>query len=497
MKTSETKKSIVKNIIIYMPGRYFSQFLGVFTSLLIKRFLGPFYTGIWSFLRIVVQYVDYFELGTSLAIYYKIPFYNGRGDAGKVEDVKDNVFTFLLLSSLVASISIIAYALFFSRSLSPEIFFGLLGVAIIVVAEKILAFNVMLLRANKNYGVLSKSVYFDAILNLSLVLLIVSNFKLYGMVVVTIVLPVMNIIFILYHVNYGVKIRLAWSKIISYIRFGFPLYVTGILNTIFDNVDNLIIVGMLGFQQLGVYSIAMMAKNYSRQVSIGFGHVTGPHFMEDYGKHGNVKMLESYVTKGSFAISSFMSIVLGIVFIFSTPLIMTILPSFAAGLTAMKILLITSFFASLVDFPYDYIVAVRRRSVLVLFVCIALILNSSLSYILIKNGLGINGAAIATAASSFFYMLMLFFYGMKGSIRLGGLIKIIFPLIYSSAVVLLLEKYVTCGSSWGCAFIKAPIFILASLVTLAMLEKETGLMNISCGLIKNGLKKVLNIRADR
>lgn len=484
MKSQEKKTDIVKNIMIYMPSRYFSQFLGVFTSLFIKRFLGPLYTGMWSFLRIVVQYADYTELGSTLSIFYKIPYYNGQGNAEEADSVKNNVFSFILLSSSLASLVILGYALLFARDLSREIFFGLLGVAVIVIVEKIFAVHVMLLRADKNYKVLSGSVYFDAVLNLLLVILVVSRFKFYGMIFITIIIPIANTFFIIYHKKYIKSIVLVWRKVISCIKFGFPLYITGILNGILNNVDNIILVGMLGFKELGIYSIAMMAKNYSRQVSVGFGHVVGPYFMEDYGKQVEAKILHAYVTKGTFAIASFMSMVLGLVFIFATPVIMAILPSFSAGLPALRISLIASFFVSLIDFPYDYIVALKQRSSLIFFTVVALVLDIILTYLLIKAGLGINGAAIAATISAAVYMLSLFMYCMRGIISLKESVRFFVPLIYSIIVVLLLERYIMLPSMWAAAFIKALLFLLASLVTLAMLERETGIIKISFGLIK-------------
>jgi O-antigen/teichoic acid export membrane protein len=489
MKAHEKKTDIVKNIMIYMPSRYFSQFLGIFTSILIKRFLGPLYTGMWSFLRIVVQYADYTELGATLSIFYKIPYHNGQGNTKEADSVRDNVFSFILLSSSAAALIIIAYALLFCKNLSREMFFGLLGAAVIVIAEKLFAVHVMLLRVDKNYKILSGSVYFDAALNLSLVLLVVSRFKFYGMIFITILIPIANMLFIIYHKRYIKGIAFAWQKIISYIKFGFPLYITGILNGILNNVDNIILVGMLGFKELGIYSIAMMAKNYSRQVSVGFGHVVGPYFMEDYGKYGDSKLLHAYVAKGTFAIASFMSIVLGLVFIFSTPVITAILPSFVAGLPALRISLIASFFVSLIDFPYDYIVALKQRSSLIFFTIATLALDIALTYLLIKAGLGINGAAIAATISAMVYMLALFMYCMKGLITLREAVRFFAPLIYSILVVLLLERYIVLPSIWVSAFAKAAMFLLASLVTFVMLEKETGIIKISFGLVKKYLGK--------
>ena len=484
---TEKKKTILRDLFTYMPGRYFSQFIGFFISLFMKRFLGPFYAGIWALLRVIVRYVRYLELGTPASVFYKLPFFIGQGKKEEADEVKNVVFSFLMVTTFIASLGVASYALCSSKHLSHEMFWGLLAVSVILICERVYNFYILLLRTNKDYNVLSKSLCFDAIINLLLVLFVVSKFKLYGLFVVVIILPILNVLFIRHYVKYNIQWVFNWKKAFTYVKFGLPMYLSSILSMLLNSVDRIMVVSMLGFQQLGFYSIAVMAKSYSAQLSTNFSHVTSPHFIEDFGK-GDKKRLPSYVIDGSFSVSCFMAIILGVIFIFSLPIIRLVLPAFEPGLTALRIFLLTSFFMSLASFPQDYIVTRDKQIMLLPFMSIALAINVVLNYYFIKSGFGISGAATSTAISSGFYLLSIFGYGMRYFANARGMVryilKIFFPLIYLVVIILLLERFITYPDVWLNSFIKAGLFLIASIVVVLSLERETGLVKILTGLIK-------------
>ncbi|MBI4982291.1 MAG: polysaccharide biosynthesis C-terminal domain-containing protein [Candidatus Omnitrophica bacterium] len=485
---SEKKKEIVKHVMAYVPSRYFSQFLGFFTSLFMKRFLGPFYAGIWDLLKLIMQYVDYTELGSTLAIYYKVPLLCGQEKKAEADKVKNVVFGFVMGCSIVSGIGIVLYALIFFNRLSGEMFWGLLDCAVIIVLERVHSFYVLLMRAYKDFVVLAKSVCFDSIVNLLLVLLIVNKFKIYGLYWTIIILTVLNILYIRRNVAYDLRFIFDWRKVVSYIQFGFPVYLTSVLTMMLNSIDRVMIIGFLGFEQLGFYSIALMSKSYSHQLSTNFSHVTSPHFMEDFGRHGNSDKIIRYIIDGTFTISCLMSIVLGLIYLFSGLLVTLVLPSFLPGLVSLKIFLFTSYFASLVSFPTNYIVTQNKQKLLVLFAAIALILNTGLNFIFIKLGFGINGVATSTAISSFVYLLIVLVYAILYFARLRQAVfyflKIVFPCIYACLVVFLLEKFVSFRSLIFSSTVKAALFCIASLLIIFLVEKETKLVTVSLRHIK-------------
>lgn len=480
--------------MMYVPSRYFSQGIGFFISLLMKRFLGPLYAGMWDLLKVIMSYVDYSELGTTLAIYYKIPIFQGQGKTKDAEHVQSTVFTFIMLCSTAAAIGLISYGLISYKSLSVEMFWGYISIAVLVITERIHTFYIMLMRAYKDYNGLSKSTCFDAVVNLLLVIVIVGKFRFFGILLASNILTLLNILYIRRLVHYKIRFGLTVKDIIGYIKFGFPVYLTTILTVLLNTIDRLMIAGFLGLQQLGFYSIALMSKNYSYQLSTNFSHVTSPHFMEDYGKYGNdQERMKAYLLKGSFAISCFMTVILGYIYIFSVPLIHSILPAFVPGLTALKIFIFISYLSSLTTFPTNYIVTQEKQNKLVLFAALALILNVALNFYFIKSNFGINGVASATAASSLAYLAVIFIHALSHFSNLKetalSLGKLLFPCLSGAVLLLTLDRFFRYDNLWISAVFRALIYTVLVFCIAIVFEKETGLIAVTIDLIKRKLAK--------
>lgn len=176
---------ILSDILKYASSQYFSQFVGFFTAVFIRRFLGPVSMGIWSILKVVLDYATYTNLGTTSTVPYKVPVLRGQRKIEEADSLINVVFNFVTIATFICSVGVIIYALIFGRNLPKEIFIGLLAVSVLLLSQRVYTYYMILLRAHKDFSILSKSVVFDAIVNLSLILLVVSRFKLYGFYAVT------------------------------------------------------------------------------------------------------------------------------------------------------------------------------------------------------------------------------------------------------------------------------------------------------------------------
>jgi O-antigen/teichoic acid export membrane protein len=188
-----------------------------------------------------------------------------------------------------------------------------------------------------------------------------------------------------------------------------------------------------------------------------------------------------------------MAIILGLIFIFSTPLVTTWLPAFSPGIPALKIFLLTSYFSSLVTFPANYIVTKEKQASLILFASIALIINVALNYIFLRLKFGINAVAWSTAISYFIYLIMVFVFGMAHFIGRkdmpGQIFRILIPALYISLVVLFLEKYIRYPQIWIRAFAQCGLFCLFAALLVALFERETGIIKVFLGMLKKKFAK--------
>ncbi|MFC1808218.1 lipopolysaccharide biosynthesis protein [Candidatus Omnitrophota bacterium] len=489
------KRDIIKNTLKFSSSRYFSQFLGFFTATFMRRFLGPYSMGVWSILRVVLDYARYTHLGVLNALPYKIPYFIGRGELDESEVMKDITFSFLAVSSLLSGIAIAAFAILRKSSLSSDIFMGLLVVSALIIVQRIYNLYVMLLRAHKNFGVLSKAIAFDAVINLLLVLIIVRRFNLNGLFFVVLLMPVLNTIYIHINAKYSFKFRFNKAKLGSYIKFGLPLFIQTFMVMILANIDRIFIARMLGLRQLGYYSIAIMARSYNIGIANNFSIVLIPHFMEGFGKNQDIKKVAKYVTVPTLGMAYFMILMLGMVFIAAPPFVTYILPRFTPGIMAMKIFLITTFFGAISPNSENCIVALGKQVRLIPIALVALVVNIILNYVFIKTGYGINGVAVATAIAAFISFIMILIYAMTQFETATGIIKfilkILIPLIYGAGILIGLDSIIYIYSPIVSAFIKMALFTAAFIPVIAYLNKKTGIVSdLMAVILKKNKEKI-------
>jgi O-antigen/teichoic acid export membrane protein len=492
---SVRKKTIISNIFQYASAQYFSQFIGFFTAILIRKFLGPVSMGIWSMLGVIKGYVSYANLGVTSAVPYKLPVLKGQGKQAEINDLTSVVFNFITIITFVCSIGVIIYALIFGRSLPREIFIGLLALSVMLISQRVYTYYMVLLRAHRDFNILSKSIIFDALVNLALIILIVSKFRLYGFFAIVIIMPVLNVLFIRRYVTYNLKFSFNFKGIVYYIKYGFPLCVNGILYQILHSIDKIMIASMLGLEHLGFYSIALMTESYGTGIAKNFSIVIQPHFLEDFGANGMEKS-SRHVIFYSEATAYFMAILLSFIFICAPIFIKYVLPAFTPGIMALKIFLLAIFFFTISPYSSNFLVALEKQAKLIPITVLSILLNVALNYGLIKNGHGINGAAFATAISAFISFCVVSIYALSHCQRKYDIavffFKILFPLFYCLICVSAIGYIIHLQNQFFETMARALLLAICVVPLVFYINKKTGVAKILREIILNKIKEAIS-----
>ncbi|MBF0215767.1 MAG: oligosaccharide flippase family protein [Candidatus Omnitrophica bacterium] len=486
------KKDIIGNIVSYSAGRYISQFIGFFISVLMRNFLGPLYTGMWGLIRVFMGYASYNDLGALQFLYFKVPYFKGGGDIRKVNEIQGTVFAFMfLMNALVALVFLIA-AFFLKGRIAHELFIGFLVLPVFFIIQRVMAFYTMLLRAHKDFKILGGSYIFDSAMNLLLIVLLVARFKIYGMYALSVILPVLNIAYVFCHVRYEVVPVLDWKKITEYVKFGFPISISASCIVLFYSVDSMMIAKMLGLIPLGYYSIATMARSYTTELSQNFASVLSPYFIEDLGRSKDVSATGRYVIRYTEITSGIMSLILGAGFIFLPVFFKYTMPDFGPGIGAMKMMLVCTFFIVLSGHIKNYLI-VNNRVMFLLFTTLgAIAVNAGLNYFAIRNGFGITGVAVSSsiAAMLMFLVISVDIFGLvKGVSFTGYLARTFLPFILVFLVVFAIGSYVKFGNEALELAVKTVLYGLFTLAGLAYIDKNTGIGKILLELVSDKIKR--------
>lgn len=488
MVSDSFKEKIVRDSISLSVARYGSQFLGFFTSVGMKRFLGPYYTGIWSLFKVLIGYLSYLELGIGDAVAVRIPFFLGKKDEKSVDEVKNQGFSITLLISIASSILLLIVALILRNRHPTEVIVGLCAVAICSIVSKVCGYYMSLLKARSEFDILSKVIIFDAVVNLVLVFSLVKRLKLYGLYIEVIITPLLITFLILKLTDCRVSfIRIKLKEVAKLIVVGFPLFIISSLEGLLKTTDVLMIGKMIGVTSVGYYSLAIMARSYVAQVS-NLGTVLKPAIMQAYGSREKIEDIQKFVTVIPKITAFILAPILGAMFIAVRPLVKLVLPQFIPGILAMQVLLLEMYFRSCSVQAEHFLIALNRQARLIPLFVGALLLNVCLNYLFIKMGYNIAGVALATSISSFAVFLVMQYYAMAhfANVRqiLGLFAVISLPLVYMTATVLLLHRFVNIENTYICAIIRIILIAVFYLPFLVYINRTTQVINILLKLLK-------------
>jgi O-antigen/teichoic acid export membrane protein len=357
-------KEILRQVGVYTGSTLLTQLITLAAAVFSRRILGPFQAGVWTTLQVVVDYSKYSTLGVMEAVVRDIPFHEGRGDSRRAEEIKNTAFSFIFTTSLLIAFALAFFAYWVRHTYRKEVVFGLFLVAAIIILQRVNNLLICLLRAFKKFNVESSQMVFSSIVNAVLIALLTYRFKIYGFIFAMGLSFLFNIVYLLVKFPFRFRYGLDFQKIKPLVAFGLPLMSLGLLMTVVKSLDRIMLVKTLGFEPLGLYSIALMACSYISNFSISFGTVLFSYSQEKFAMIGNPRGMADYVKKSSKGYALTMPILIGAT-AFSAPfLVHLFLPKFAGAVAALRILILSSFFVALLQPYYDFLITIRKHLLL-------------------------------------------------------------------------------------------------------------------------------------
>jgi len=410
MTTSpEKRKEILKQAGIYTLGTQLTQLITLFAAVLSRRFLGPTQTGIWSALQILVDYSKYATMGVLDAAAREIPLCVGRKDSLAADALKNLTFTFIVISSTLIAVGLLLAGLLLRGHLRPEIFYGICFVAAVIFLQRINNLLVALLRCYKKFEIEAVFMIASAIVNAILVAFLTYRFKIYGFIWALILSFIFNIVFLLFLYDYKFRWALDSDRLKPLIQYGLPLMALGIGMTVIRSIDKIMIAKFLGFEDLGFYSIALMACSYISNFSISVAIVLVPHFQEKFGYQKNPHHLEPYLMKSSKAFALTLPIMIGLAWVGAPLGVALVLPKFANGIGAMKILSLSLFFIAQAQPFHDFLITIKKHTLIFPILAGTVMAAVASDWVVIQLGWGIKGVAASTVGVFFLYFALVYF----------------------------------------------------------------------------------------
>lgn len=394
--------AFLRDVSLYTASIYIAQAAMFVAGLLTKRFLGPTNVGIWSFLTIILGYLPLVQLGVSDAAAREIPYWNGRGEPERAARLRDAMFTFVTAMAVLTGVAVLAVAFLLRPANSPEAQAGLVLLGLIFPVHQLVVCYLVLLRAHKQFGILGRTQVMIAVLNVALAPLLAWRFGLYGLYASFAVQTGANLAYWLWLSRRGCipafRWRWHWGDLQHLLQLGISLTVGGAAWGYLQTIDGLVVGRFLGATALGYYAMGLSVNNFLYNAPISIAHVLFPRFQERYGATGSQSSLRGYIEAPIIGLAFIIvPLFIGAGFIGMPLVIRQVLPQFTPGIPAVQVLVLGTFFMSLMHPPIHFVITINEQLRAIPLGVTALLVTAGLDLLAVHLGWGIVGVAGMTA----------------------------------------------------------------------------------------------------
>lgn len=472
------KSKIINGTLIYSLSNYIVIAIGFCLGIFTKRILNVSGTGEWYFIFAFLPFGLYMDLGILNALSRQIPQDIGAGKPEHAERIKNVAFTYIVSCSFISIVVFLLASLLFPQYRLIKSGIAMLG--LLVPLTLLCNLNINLFWAHKEIKRLSIVIIISSLLTNAFN--IVFSLRLGSIGVVIAAILTASVMFI-FSSRIG-RFRFKWDfdlrECRSLINIGFAINLSSILGTLFYNADKMVIGRFLGFEQLGLYTIAITAITTTSKLPSSFSIVLFPYLQEEYGRHKDIALLRDKLLRSLSCIAILLPIFLVFVFLFMSVVVHYFLPKFINGIPAMMVLVFGYYFMLLKDIPHTILYTVNKQKYIVATLCILMLLYIPAILFLATGGFGIIHIAYATAMVYLLYFLGMFMLGFRQIMRPKeqGLLFLSVLAVYAYAIIsfIVINRFTEFGSVFTGAVLKMAIFTIVYMPLLLYIEKKEGLL---------------------
>jgi len=480
------KESIIRDTLLYSSANYIAIFVSFFVSIFSKRFLGVSGAGYWAILTVVLTYGMYVGLGIKKGLVREVSQSIGAKEIEKAKNIEDATFSYLIVASLAGGVIIWILSFFFVG----EVIFrnGMKIIAVLVLITHLYNLILIILRARKQFLILSKVVVFNTLFIALFALPGAYLFNVNGFAAGMVVATSLSFYFGKKWANIKFSFNLDWVQIWNLIKIGFAMILVGMLFRTFLNIDRIMIGKMLGVEQLGLYTIGLMAVHQVGSLPRFFSIVIFPHIQEKYGATKNVMDVKGMILKPTYFISRLMPIFLGIIIFLIQPIVLYALPQFKDGLGVMKILVFGYFFMVVNEMSSTLLFTINKQKILIPLYGIMVAACIGFNYLFITMGWGIIGVAFGTSISYFLFFLVVFTFAAKHIMDWRSIVRFHFEImifyLYFLINILWIDAVVNLSNTALTSFLKIMCFLLISIPVLISVQRRERIFSLVYEVLK-------------
>lgn len=311
----------------------------------VVQWVSPAELGLWQSVRLATTYSIFALIGINNGLSRELPFFMGKSDHETSRRLASTAMFYVLGVCLFAMIGGVGSFLLF-RDHGGHVMFAIGAVTVAIAGTFYSNYLTVTFRSSKSFEDLTKVNFSSCFLGLASISLIYW-FGYYGMLMRVILLSVVGLG--LMHLWRPIRVLPAWDSrsFLLLFRTGWPIFLMGYLYSVASTCDRLVLLKLGGVEQVGYYSMALLARDAMGIVPGSLSEYIYPRMSFSYGQHGDPLRLWKMALKSS-ALVTVITAPLAIAGCFLIPsVVSSVAPNYSNAVTPAQMLVAGAVFSGM------------------------------------------------------------------------------------------------------------------------------------------------------
>jgi O-antigen/teichoic acid export membrane protein len=474
-----------------------------FAGIVQKGLLGPSNAGYWALMGTFMTFFSFFGLGAYEGVTRQIPAHRGRGDLAAAARVSDSAMTFTVLSQAICGTLVAAVAVAFGSGWAAPVRWGLVILGLTGPLRLLADCHKEILTSIKRFDAAGRATVLQAVLALTLQTVLVIFLGYYGMFVGMVVqiaaaLALWNRMRLTSIRRPAFRFRIERGALREAITFGLPFFLYAQIYLVFLSVDNLLVFHFLGAKSLGYYALACSVTSYLLYLPMSISAVLLPRMIERFSSGTDRRSIGGYATEVQRIFTHVLlpPAIAGSFFLLPV-LVRQGLPAFRPAIPVIQVMVVGSFFISMVNMPAKTLMTVGLRWSVTALMLACFIVNAAANFVALGPlHLGVTAAAAATSISYLTLFLSVTVYALAKTDRGNEIARHLGEQLlagaYLFAAIWAVEKLVGTGAGSavhdiGFGLLKLALSMLLVAPLLIIDQRRHGTLSTLGGMVHSGL----------
>jgi len=358
--------------LYYLFSVLSTPFFGIMSSILIAKYVTPEENGVFMSFFLLLPYVSFLQLGVFNGLNRNISFLTGMGKTG---ELKKMIQTSKFISYLVAFISLILifmYGLFQISDYEDYYLFWLSLVTVLIVGffTPILNHLDVTFRSSQRFKQLGVIRVKESVIAFAMVISVIV-LGIYGRFLSLVSKSLSGVFLRKKESPFNYIAKFDKNSYINLLSVGFPLVISGYINSLLSVADKSLILMNLGSDALGEYYLSILIINTLLLIPSSLSTILYPKASIKYGETKNNRGLRSYFWKALGINILVLSIIIVPIYFLIEDVVNDFLPLYKNGIEAAK-LTVLSCFTYIYIGPSIIIGIVRKNTIYIIILGLSL-----------------------------------------------------------------------------------------------------------------------------